>query len=785
MDPQERLSLEQELLDLLKKRQGIEKDTLEDSRDFANVLQSQVREIKEQVIQRNKLNSISRSIVKQSEELYSIHEDELGTSKSLNDLAKKRQDLEKIQIQLSSFLGTIKTGNAKTDVDINKSIKDQILNTQKLLKETKEVENTSNKIANSFGVKTFGAISDITKKIPGLNRFSKPFEDAAEAARKQALINNDSLILQSGKGLTKEKIKQLGFEKELNGLTGKAAANKAKSLGLEIKTSNTFLAGIKSIGPSLAKAFGPAAIILELVQAFFKLDSLAGDTAKSMGISYSQATQLNSEFNSIANRSNNIFVTTKGINESFNQINTALGTNGKLSEELLVTQTELVKQAFYSVEAATMLSKLSLATGKPAKEITTQFLGQAKALNLVNGTAINEKQLLESISKVSKATLATFAAQPGKLAEAAYEAKKLGLELNQIEAIQSSLLDIESSIAAEFEAEVITGKQLNLERARYFALTNDLAGLSKELSDQGITQAQFSKMTVIEQEAIAKAMGMSKDIMGGMLMEQAAISALSSIDGKNAKEKYDNAVKLYGVEKANQMLGDDTLAQQMQSASIQERLVQTVEKLKEAFVSIAEPLMNIISPIVNILSPVLSGISQIVGYIVEGFKTLLPVLVPIAGILAVMYARTIALAIASAAKSAFQALGGIPIVGPALALAAIGYAASKIKQDSKPQSVGDISSPASGKTQVSTKEGGLFELSKNDDLVAAPGLINKLNTPSQPLIINQSSQQQAPAIDYDKMALAMSRVQVQTNLDGVRVSSELQKAPLGMATRKI
>jgi hypothetical protein len=30
-------------------------------------------------------------------------------------------------------------------------------------------------------------------------------------------------------------------------------------------------------------------------------------------------------------------------------------------------------------------------------------------------------------------------------------------------------------------------------------------------------------------------------------------------------------------------------------------------------------------------------------------------------------------------------------------------------------------SPADGKTVVSTKEGGLFELSANDDLVAAPG----------------------------------------------------------------
>ena len=65
-------------------------------------------------------------------------------------------------------------------------------------------------------------------------------------------------------------------------------------------------------------------------------------------------------------------------------------------------------------------------------------------------------------------------------------------------------------------------------------------------------------------------------------------------------------------------------------------------------------------------------------------------------------------------------------------------------------------------------------------------LVNKLNSQSQPLVVNQpASVQQPPSIDYDKMAQAMSRVQVQTNLDGVRVSSELQKAPMGMATRKI
>jgi hypothetical protein len=37
--------------------------------------------------------------------------------------------------------------------------------------------------------------------------------------------------------------------------------------------------------------------------------------------------------------------------------------------------------------------------------------------------------------------------------------------------------------------------------------------------------------------------------------------------------------------------------------------------------------------------------------------------------------------------------------------------------------VGDVKSPAQGKTQVSTKEGGLYQLSDNDDFMAAPGLL--------------------------------------------------------------
>jgi hypothetical protein len=57
------------------------------------------------------------------------------------------------------------------------------------------------------------------------------------------------------------------------------------------------------------------------------------------------------------------------------------------------------------------------------------------------------------------------------------------------------------------------------------------------------------------------------------------------------------------------------------------------------------------------------------------------------------------------------------------------FSVSQLTKDSGMSSVtniGDVISPADGKTRISTKEGGLFELSPNDDLIAAPGAASTL-----------------------------------------------------------
>jgi hypothetical protein len=771
-------SLEQDLIDLLNRRRGIEEASLDDARDLANFLQAQTKELKSQLTERNSIRSVSRDIVRIATQTFNIQDKELGTLKGIKDLSKQRQLLEQSILTLSSLKNKVYEGDARLQFEINQAIEEQIKSATKLKQEIQQIEDLSNSVSKNFGVKTFGALSDITKSIPGLKRFAEPFEKAAEAARKvgtQNVLNKKDLAASleaNGKGLTREKITQLGLQKELGNLTGSAAAKRIKSLGLEAKSQSTLLAGTKSLGSSLSKAFGPAYIIYELVQAFIKLDNLAGDTAKSMGISYGEATQLNIQFNKMANSSNNIFITTQGINESYNQINAALGTNADLSEELLVTQTQLTKQAFYSAEAATQISKLSLATNKPAKEIVTSFLGQAKALNLVNNTAINEKQLIEGISKTSKGILATFALQPEKLIEASFAAKKVGLELNEIKGIQDSLLNIESSIAAEFEAEVITGKQMNLERARYYALTNNIAGLSQELTKQGIDQAKFAGMNVLQQESVAQAMGLSRDQLGGMLLDQAALSKLTKGDAEENRKKL-ALLKAQGFStQAIAELGQKEFDRQLNSASMQDRFNNSVEKLKEIFVGVMASLM----PIFDVFSEIFKIIGPIVNLLMKG---LMPAITLISAILTpilegIQYIFTLGKSGFEGTKASFSNFGkslGNTVQADILK-ATTGIDISQKVQDGR--------APASkGPFTITDRYGATAITSVGDGIAVSPNMRTQ-STPPPPV--------QSPSIDYEKLgthiAQAVSKVTVQTNLDGVNVSRGLQ-TPLGIVTRKI
>ncbi len=192
----------------------------------------------------------------------------------------------------------------------------------------------------------------------------------------------------------------------------------------------------------------------------------------------------------------------------------------------------------------------------------------------------------------------------------------------------------------------------------------------------------------------------------------------------------------------------------------------------DLFVSIMEPVAAILDPLMTIVDKVLPLMNTLLTPIFDTFKGISGILtgsieslntwqkwlggiaitvgtfyVTMKGIKAVQEAinilkaeeatlslKNIAIAIKDKAVSygkaavdiisnSFKSFSGVPFVGAALAAAAAAAGIAYLASQS--QKVGDLISPANGKTQISTKEGGLFELSKNDDVLAGPGLASK------------------------------------------------------------
>ena len=618
-------SLEQEILEILQKRAGVGSSTLNNQQDIANVLRDQAKQLQFQNAERSLLNRTARNLTKIAEKNYSLSNQELGTTKGLKTISEDRVSIEKSIRLLRQQQSKFAKSQSQLDNDIAISIGMQVKEASKLLKEVKEIESSSEKLSNNFGVKAFGALSDVTNAIPGLKRFSGPFNEAAEAARAHGAAQIE--MIRTGKGLTKEKIKELGLTEKLTTankhgqeivLTGRAAAKKLAEE--DIKLQGTFRAGLKSLGSSLKKALGPLALFAMLVETLLEADKATTDLAKSMNMTYSEANAVRIELNEVANLSGDAFVTTKGLQESFSFINTQLGSNVRLSGELLTQFTKLREASGLTNEELYGATQLQLTSGKTLNEITGEIMAQAKLTSANNGVILNEKEILKDIKDVSAATTLSLGKNPAAIAEAVTQAKALGMTLGQVEKIAESLLNFESSITSELKAELLLGRDINLERARLLALNNDVAGVAREISSQIGNSADFAKMNVLQQNALAEAVGMNREELAKTLFVQENLGAATGKEAEKRKAILNSLVSEVGVEEARRRLGEQSVEDLEKQAGIQDRFNQAVLKLKEIFVSLAGPILQIVSPIVDLLVPALSTITFLLTPIFDLFK---------------------------------------------------------------------------------------------------------------------------------------------------------------------
>ena len=635
-----------------------------------------------------------RGISSISQKLVSIKE---GETKATTDQIKKLQTEAKLKFQLLQTALKMGDLQPKDRLEIEKSILAQ----KEFIIGAQEVLNIQKEINKNAGVRLFGGLEDVTKAIPGLSKFTGAFTEASEAAESQARFNKlqfgtvkgigkaqkaqrvlDLKALRSGKAITKEAQARLGLEDKfitkarvLNKSFNASTVNKAiKPLG---KSITPFMAGLKSLAPALSKALGPLSFIIEVIRGIGSADKQIVELQKSMAISSSDAVKFRSELIGAAAATGDINITATALNKTFGSISKQFGFIAKFSSDTLITTTKLTDVVGIGAEAANNLAAASVSSGVEFESAYKNAIGTSYELQRQEGVQFDLRQILEESGKITGTIRANLGANITAIAEAVTEAKLFGSTLNEVAAAGKQLLDFESSITNELKAELLIGRNINLERARLAALNGDQVTLAKELRREAGDYTEFTNMNVIQQEAIAAAVGMQADQLADVLFKQ-------DIQGKTAEQL--------------RAAGKDELADMLEKQTMQEKFNNAIVKLQELFTDVFTAL----SPVFNMIA----GIAEIVGIIVaplgaiiSAFNKMHPIL---GGIVSLITAAAIAAYFF--ASSATLGVGAGYLLGVAL----LGGTALLAMQE-ETTSVGDMLYDPSRGPMVSNIPGGIYE----------------------------------------------------------------------------
>jgi hypothetical protein len=563
-------------------------------------------------------------------------------------------------------------------------------------------------------------------------------------------------------------------------------------------------------------------VIVGLIDGFAQSQKSIGELAKGLGMSASSATQMRQEFAGIANSSMNANISVKGLQDSQMAVGQALGTNAKLNREDLETMTDIVKKTGMQHKELMGIQKLSLAQGKSLDKNLKSTLGGATAYASQNKLVVDVNRTLKEVNNASSSLKLSLGGSVEELGRAVMQTQKFGITLQQAESISKGLLDFESSISAELEAELLTGKDINFEKARQFALEGDIAKASEEVLKQIKGSAEFTEMNVIQQEAMAKAVGMTRDQLADSLIEREALAKMSMAEGETALERY-NDLKRQNKTQAEivKILGEET-AEKLEQQSAQDKFNASVEKLREVFVQVMDavaPIFDVLSSIVStvlpainlILEPIRYTFEAIAGVItgnLEGLSTMQTILGGIVAAITAGYvvykgiAKTMAIikalkeaqnastlksialsakeaiikkknAIGDVISGAWKANGPIPFIGAILAAAAAVAGVAYINSQMQDGIIGP-----GGEMVVSGPKGSI-QLDKDDSIIAGTNLFGD-DKQQQPTQSQPSPQPQQASVDMSQTnALLQQLISViqsggDVMLDGQKVGTALK-----------
>jgi len=313
------------------------------------------------------------------------------------------------------------------------------------------------------------------------NRMEKDLESFAQTVRDTPDIGEKLKVeaeAQAKMGAFKDKVK------ETSALLSSPKAMGVAALGLAAKIATDFASSMLDVRQSLGTSAVDSARIAGNMAA-------AGAAAKVVGGNSQEA---EAAIKGLVREFGSLSVVSLGVSTQLGLITGQFGISGDNAAKLL--------KSMDAISTASIETNLNLISA----------VGE-----LARAEGVAPAQVLNDIASDTE-LFAKFGKDGGKnIGLAAIQAAKLGVNMATVAGIAESLLDFESSITNEMEAEVLLGRSLNLDKARELSLAGDLEGLQKEILKNVGSEAEFNAMNVLQRQALAKSLGMNVADLGKMV----------------------------------------------------------------------------------------------------------------------------------------------------------------------------------------------------------------------------------------------------------------------------
>lgn len=568
--------------------------------NFGQALQNTVKSSEKLGENFSEVEDLGRKIFRNLESVGSKYYEHLNVSNRINQVtagkAKIEEKIEKINGNLEQK-GKSMHAQKRADLKLERSAleteKESLNALEKQLQSYKEIADTLDR-ANDHAKKLGINIETVTDEVQGV------FKDAMSQLEK----------LPGGGVLGKffgvnEKLEQLNskiFESFVSGMA-KGQSTGVAALGALATGAKAFMATLLPIAGTIAAI----AAAFFIVKKALDVDSETATMAKNLGISKDEAKEAHHTAIELSMELEQTGINAKEVGKAMEDLSSSTG----LNVAVLSGVNEQIKSI---VAGQAMMTQYSSITSEEFGNLTdaaallnTDVNALAAAAMSFGDELVSGDALLKDIAKVSKTVLINFSKNPKELIKAVKQAKMLGLELNQVAAAGDSLLNIESSLEAEMTANVLTGRKMNMNKARQLALDGDIAGLQEEIAKQAGLAADYEEMRPYQRKAFAAALGMEVDQVDTMMKQQKLM-----LDLGYSQEDLENKLKLTGSDRAAEL--DRILKTKGKEAELalrakydEEDRVSTQERLAD----IGNKIADSAAKLGTVLLPVIEGFGKI------------------------------------------------------------------------------------------------------------------------------------------------------------------------------